>query len=82
MGVVNGPFRAILTSLILSKVSSGSVSPCFSKAPAPASMTSQFMDTPAASITFCAAAVTSGPIPSPGIKTALCDFVFAIINPL
>src|ERR1019366_7146211 len=67
-GVSSGPLSTTLVRSIESLVSAGTpdVSP-FSKTAAPATASSQSMNTPAASITRIAERTTSGPTPSPGI---------------
>ncbi len=52
-----------------SRVASGSGSPKRSTAPSPAAASIQVMAAPAASTTRRVAAATSGPMPSPGIRT-------------
>ncbi len=66
IGVVIGPFRATRLFRIESRTESGRGVPLFRIAASPASTTSHSMATPVASATSRAAAVTSGPIPSPG----------------
>src|SRR6267142_542613 len=73
MGVVTGPFRPTPVRSMESISSFGMYSLYFSKASAPALVTSQSILTPAASRMRTVAPVTSRPIPSPGIKVILCD---------
>src|SRR6478672_23338 len=72
-GVVIGPFSATPASRIASRTSGGSgLPPCRSMTSAPASRTSQSNSTPVASSTRLVASVSSGPVPSPGIRTTRC----------
>src|SRR3954464_11826400 len=73
MGVVIGPLSATPVSRIASRTSGGSgLPPCFSITSAPASRTSHSSSTPVASRTRRVASVSSGPVPSPGMRTTLC----------
>src|SRR3954454_11841565 len=73
IGVVIGPLSATPVSRIASRTSGGSgLPPCFSITSAPASRTSQSSSTPVASRTRRVASVSSGPVPSPGMRTTLC----------
>ena len=70
-GVVHGPFKATRCSRMAASVDSGKVllePPC--TAASPASWRSHWMSTLAAAKMRHTAAETSGPIPSPGIRTA------------
>src|SRR6478672_8886270 len=72
-GVVIGPFSATPASRIASRTSGGSgLPPCRSMTSAPASRTSQSNSTPVASSTRLVASVSSGPVPSPGMRTTRC----------
>src|SRR3954453_14063018 len=72
-GVVIGPLSATPVSRIASRTSVGSgLPPCFSITSAPASRTSHSSSTPVASRTRRVASVSSGPVPSPGMRTTLC----------
>ncbi len=71
-GVVIGPLIATRQSRIASRVSVGSSAPCVSSAAAPAGISIHSIPTSAASSTTLAAAATSGPMPSPGMRTILC----------
>ena len=75
IGVTIGPFNATLLRLIDSKVELGKSWPHFSSASCPAIAASHSISTPVASMHLLAARVTSGPIPSPGIKVILCAIV-------
>src|SRR5712692_10035123 len=69
-GVVIGPFSATPASRIASRTSGGSGLPPYrSMTSAPASRTSQSNSTPVASRTRRVASVSSGPVPSPGMRT-------------
>src|SRR5580693_5788922 len=70
-GVVTGPFSATRVRSIDSSSSLGMYSPCFSKASAPTANVSHSNFTPVASRMRTVALVTSGPIPSPGIRVTL-----------
>src|SRR5581483_1069062 len=60
-------------SRIASRTSGGNgFPPCFSITSAPASRTSQSNSAPVASSTRRVASVSSGPVPSPGMRTTLC----------
>src|SRR3954451_768830 len=72
-GVVIGPFRATPVSRIASRTSGGSgLPPWRSITSAPASRTSHSSSAPVASRTRRVASVSSGPVPSPGMRTTLC----------
>ncbi len=72
-GVEHGPFSATPCFFTASTVASGSgTSLPFSIAATPAWCTSHVIGASTASKTRFTAAVISGPIPSPGIKTAVC----------
>src|SRR2546423_2479607 len=72
-GVVIGPLSATPVSRIAWRTSGGSgLPPCFSITSAPASRTSHSSSTPVASRTRRVASVSSGPVPSPGMRTTLC----------
>ena len=71
-GVVIGPLIATRQSRIASSVCSGSSAPSVSRAPAPAGISIHSIPTSAASSTTLVAAATSGPIPSPAMRTILC----------
>src|SRR5688572_5056454 len=81
IGVVHGPLSATLFRVIESSSSAGSVWPVFSNAVTPASCRSQSIATPVASSTDVTAAVTSGPMPSPGINVSVC-VVRGMVHPL
>src|SRR4051794_41592841 len=67
------PFRATPVSRIASRTSDGSgLPPWRSITSAPASRTSHSSSTPVASRTRRVASVSSGPVPSPGMRTTLC----------
>ena len=68
IGVVIGPFSATPFSLTESSVSSGSGVPASSITSTPACRTSQSSSTPVASRTRRVASVSSGPVPSPGMR--------------
>src|SRR3989442_7409678 len=69
-GVVIGLFNATPASRIASRTSGGSGLPPYrSMTSAPASRTSQANSTPVASRTRRVASVSSGPVPSPGMRT-------------
>src|SRR5258708_6807952 len=72
MGVVTGPFRPTPVRSMESISSLGMYSLYFSKASAPALVTSQSILTPAALSMRTVAPVSSRPIPSPGISVILC----------
>src|SRR5215211_7796143 len=67
-GVVVGPLRAMPRSRIESRVRSGSGLPSSSKTSTPAGCSSQSNSTPVASSTRRVASMSSGPVPSPGIR--------------
>ena len=72
-GVVTGPFSATLWVLMAASVSGGSTSAWpRSTAVAPASTSIHSTSRPALSSTRRVARVTSGPIPSPGMRTMVC----------
>src|ERR671931_1447743 len=72
-GVVIGPLSATPASRIAPRTSSGSgLPPCLSITSAPASRTSQSNSTPVASSTRRVASVSSGPVPSPGMRITRC----------
>src|SRR5580704_11325160 len=71
-GVVTGPFNPTRVRSIDSITSLGMYSPCFSKASAPTANDSHSNFTPVASRIRTVARVTSGPMPSPGIRVTLC----------
>src|SRR3954447_10227248 len=72
-GVVIGPFSATPVARIASSPSGGSgFPPYWSITSAPASRTSHSNSTPVASRTRRVASVSSGPVPSPGMRTTLC----------
>src|SRR5690242_7637023 len=72
-GVVMGPFNATPVSRTASRTSGGSGFPPWrSITSAPASRTSQSNRAPVASSARRVASVSSGPVPSPGIRTTLC----------
>src|SRR5439155_5370341 len=71
--VVIGPLSATPVSRIASRAPGGSGLPTyFSISSAPASPTSHSSSTPVASRTRRVASVSSGPVPSPGMRTTLC----------
>src|SRR5271169_112294 len=72
MGVVTGPFSPTRVRSMDSLSSLGMYSWYFSKASAPAAKLSHSNLTPVASIMRTVAWMTSGPIPSPGIRVTLC----------
>src|SRR6266571_4984776 len=72
MGVVTGPFNATLLCRIDSSTSFGSGSPNRVIASAPTKYFSHSTSTPAHSMIATTAAVTSGPMPSPGRSVILC----------
>src|ERR1700760_3583836 len=73
IGVVIGPFSATPVSRTASRTSGGSgLPPCLSITSAPAWRTSQSNSTPVASSTRRVASVSSGPVPSPGIRVTRC----------
>src|SRR5580765_1220768 len=72
MGVVTGPFNPIWVRSIDSVSSLGMYSLYFSKASAPAAKLSHSNFTPVASRMRTTACVTSGPMPSPGMRVILC----------
>ena len=65
-------FAAVRHRRTASSVPSGSRAPSVSSAEAPAGRCSHPRSTPVASSTNRVAAATSGPIPSPGIRTTSC----------
>src|SRR6266481_6566751 len=67
-GVVTGPFSPTCVRSMDSITSFGMYSPCFSKASAPTAKDSHSNFTPVASRMRTVALVTSGPMPSPGIR--------------
>src|SRR6267143_3068104 len=71
MGVVTGPFKPTRVRSIDSITSLGMYSLYFSKASAPTAKVSQSNFTPVASRMRTVALVTSGPMPSPGIRVTL-----------
>ncbi len=71
-GVVIGPLMATLFLRTDSSTCSGSGVPYFSMTSAPASAISHSMSTPVASTTRRIAVVSSGPIPSPGMRVTVC----------
>src|SRR3954451_9050753 len=72
-GVVIGPLSAMPVLRIASRTSGGSgFPPYWSITSAPASRTSHSNSTPVASRTRRVASVSSGPVPSPGMRTTLC----------
>ena len=78
-GVVTGPFSATLFLRIESSTSWGRGSPNRERASAPTKYFSHSTSTPAHSMICTTAAVTSGPMPSPGRRVILC---FAMNSPL
>src|SRR5262245_59236282 len=72
IGVVTGPFSATLFRLIDSSRSPGSEWPWRLNAMTPASWRSHSMSTPVAWKMRMTAAVTSGPMPSPGMSVTTC----------
>ena len=68
-GVVHGPLRAMPAWRTASTVASGSTSSQSSIAARPAFWSTQRMGAPAASSTRQVAAMTSGPMPSPAMRT-------------
>ena len=68
IGVVIGPFSATPFAFTEASVSSGSGVPASSITSTPASRTSQSKSTPVASRTRRVASVSSGPVPSPGMR--------------
>src|SRR5258706_10448058 len=72
MGVVTGPFNPTRVRSIDSVSSLGMYSLYFSKASAPEAKLSHSNLTPVASRIRTAACVTSGPMPSPGMRVILC----------
>src|ERR1041384_8029481 len=71
-GVVTGPLSATLLRRIDSRTSAGSGSPNREIASAPTKYFSHSTSTPAHSMIETTAAVTSGPMPSPGRGGVLC----------
>src|SRR6185312_11716163 len=72
-GVVIGLLSATPVSRTASRTSGGSGLPAYrSMTSAPASRTSQSNSTPVASRTRRVASVSSGPVPSPGMRTTRC----------
>src|ERR1041384_6650514 len=71
-GVVTGPLSATLLRRIDSSTSAGSGSPKREIASAPTKYFSHSTSTPAHSMIDTTAAVTSGPMPSPGRRVILC----------
>src|SRR5439155_14091324 len=72
-GVVIGPFSAVPASRTASRTAGGSgFPPKRSITSVPASCTSQSNSTPVASRTRRVASVSSGPVPSPGMRTTRC----------
>ena len=80
IGVVIGPFSATPLRLTESSVSCGSGVPADSITSTPASFTSQSKETPVASSTRRVASVSSGPVPSPGIRVTACDIGGRIVT--
>src|SRR5208337_158683 len=72
MGVVTGPFSPTRVRSMDSLSSLGMYSWYFSKASAPAEKLSHSNLTPVASTMRTVAWITSGPIPSPGMRVTLC----------
>src|SRR5258708_81836 len=72
IGVVTGPFKATLLRATDSRSCGGSDWPKRLNAMTPASWGSQSISTPATVRMRTTAAVTSGPIPSPGIRVMVC----------
>src|SRR5947208_1917958 len=72
MGVVTGPLSATLLRRIDSRTSGGSGSPKRAIASEPTKYFSHSTSTPAHSMIETTAAVTSGPMPSPGRSVILC----------
>src|SRR6476660_9366636 len=72
MGVVTGPLRPSPVLSMECVSSLGMYSPYLAKASDPAAKLSHSIFTPDASTMRTAALVTSGPIPSPGIRVTLC----------
>src|SRR5215211_5584987 len=72
IGVVTGPLSATLLRRIESSTSCGSGSPKREMASAPTKYFSHSTSTPEHSMICTTAAVTSGPIPSPGSRVILC----------
>ncbi|OPZ76720.1 MAG: hypothetical protein BWY79_01483 [Actinobacteria bacterium ADurb.Bin444] len=67
-GVVMGPLMATRVSRMASSTCGGSGVPYFSITSAPASASTQSMSTPVAAMATRAAAMSSGPVPSPGMQ--------------
>src|SRR4051794_29100224 len=65
MGVARGPLKQTRFLRIETRVGSGRGAPCIGIAEAPASIGSQLISAPVASMHRTALSVTSGPIPSP-----------------
>src|ERR1700733_3890779 len=78
MGVVTGPLSATLLRRIESMSSTGSVWPERSNASRPARWRSHSIATPDAFRIRTTASVTSGPMPSPGIKVMVCVMEYLI----
>src|SRR6185436_21055126 len=78
-GVVTGPFSATLLRRIDSSTSAGNGSPKREIASAPTKYFSHSTSTPAHSMIDTTAAVTSGPMPSPGSSVILC--LAMLVNP-
>ena len=76
MGVVTGPLSATLLRAMESLRSAGMYSPKISKASAPAAKRSHSHLMPVASRMRTTACVTSGPMPSPGMRVTLWVFDF------
>ena len=82
IGVVIGPFSAILFAFTEASVSSGSGVPACSITSTPACRTSQSKATPVASRTRRVASVSSGPVPSPGMRVTRCAMRGPAYTPL
>src|SRR5689334_18436945 len=81
IGVVIGPLSATLFCRIDSSVSSGSgFPPCSAMTPSPAGRTSHSNSTPVASSTRRVASVSSGPVPSPGMRVTRCAMPRASVH--
>ncbi len=79
IGVVIGPFKAILFLLIDSITLSGRGVPSFSIQSLPAFCISQLISRLQTESTDKTASVISGPIPSPGINVILCIKIFSYV---
>ena len=71
-GVVVGPLIPTPVRFSDASVASGNGLPCLRYSSMPASWRSQLKSTPVASSTRRVASVSSGPVPSPGMKVTSC----------